>query len=121
VTCPVCEATLADGTPICSCGYNVGTRDPGVAIQRLTREARHGNQIWRRGLVAVITLPVTFMIGSLPTGMMLAMLQLGLAALWIVQGLVRSDVANRKLAAAKKLVQLPAARVVSHIHPKARS
>ena len=67
--------------------------------------------MWRRGLVALFFLPITISIGA-PVGYLLGMTQLGLAAIWIVQGLVRADVANKKLAAAKQLVQLPAARVV---------
>jgi hypothetical protein len=89
------------------------TRDPSVAIQRFSREARRGNGLWRRGLIAMMCLPITFFaIGSLPTALLLSMVQLGLSAVWIVKGLVRADIANRKLEAAKQLVQLPAARLV---------
>lgn len=110
--CAVCNDDWPEGTPSCLCGYDFDTRDPSRAIARFTREARHGNRVWRRGLVALVLLPVTLSIGALPTGLMLAMGQLGLALLWIVQGLVRADIANRKLGAAKQLNQLPAARLL---------
>lgn len=111
LACPVCELSSLDGTERCACGFDFTTRSPQVAIARLAREARRGNGQWRRGLVALFFLPVTIALGS-PVGLLLGATQLGLAALWIVQGLVRADVANRKLAAAKQLAQLPAARVV---------
>jgi hypothetical protein len=110
--CPVCDEASPDHTPLCTCGYSFATRSPNLAIERFTREARHSNAVWRRGLIALVCLPITFSVGSVPTGMMLAMAQFGLAALWIVQGLVRGDVANRKLAAAKQLAQLPEARLI---------
>lgn len=110
--CAVCDQSWPDGTPACMCGYDFTTRDPKLAISRFTREVHHGNRVWRRGLVALILLPVTFAIGTLPTGMMLAMGQLGIALIWIVQGLVRADIANKKLAAAKQLIQLPPARLL---------
>ena len=110
--CAVCNERWPEGTASCHCGYDFTTRDPTRAIARFTREARHGNRVWRRGLVALICLPITFAIGSLPTGMMLAMGQLGLALIWIVQGLVRADIANKKLTAAKQLAQLPEARLL---------
>jgi hypothetical protein len=98
---------------MCECGYDFDTRDPGVAISRLSTEARRGNGIWRRGLIALLALPVTFFaITSVPTAMMLATIQLVAASVWIVQGLIKADVANRKLSAARQLVQLPAARLL---------
>jgi len=112
LACPVCAHVWPEGTASCACGYDFTTRDPRLAIERFTREARGGNAVWRRGLIALVCLPITFSIGALPTGMMLAMAQFGLAAVWIVQGLVRADVANRKLAAAKELIQLPPARLL---------
>lgn len=110
--CPVCEQVWPDGTPACPCGFDFATRDPHAAITRLAREVRRGNGIWRRGLIALLCLPITFSLGSLPTGMMLATAQLGVSILWIVQGLVRADIAGRKLAAAKALIQLPPARLI---------
>jgi hypothetical protein len=110
--CAVCNERWPEGTPSCTCGYDFTTRDPTLAIARSTRQARYGNRVGRRGLVALVCRPITFSIGSLPTGMMLAMGQLGLALLWIVQGLVRADLANKKLAAAKQLIQLPEARLL---------
>jgi hypothetical protein len=110
MTCPVCDRPAVETG--CTCGYDFTTRSPGLAIERFTREARRGNAVWRRGLIALVCLPITFSIGSLPTGMMLAMAQFGLATLWIVRGLVRADVANRKLAAAKQLARLPEARLI---------
>ena len=111
VTCPVCELSSLDETERCTCGFEFTTRSPQLAIDRLKREARRGNTQWRRGLVFLFFLPVTITLGA-PVGLLVGAAQLGLAALWIVQGLVRADVANRKLAAAKQLAQLPAARVV---------
>jgi hypothetical protein len=108
----VCNHEWPEGTPSCHCGYDFTTRDPSLAIARFTREARHGNRVWLRGLVALVLLPVTFAIGSLPTGLMLAMGQLGLSLIWMVQGIVRSDIANKRLAAAKQLTQLPPARLL---------
>ena len=120
MTCTVCARVWDEGTPACECGYDFTTRDPRLAIERFTREARHGDKRWRRGLVLMIALPITFSIGSLWTGMLLAMIQLALAALWIVQGLMSADTANRKLAAAKALIALPEARLVQG-QPKPRS
>jgi hypothetical protein len=113
LACPICEETWPEDTPSCVCSYDFTTRDPSLAIRRLEREARRGNGVWRRGLVALIALPVTFAIPSAPMAWMLAMIQLGLSAVWIVQGLVRADVANKKLEAARQLIQLPAARLIS--------
>jgi hypothetical protein len=110
MTCPVCDRPEAHDR--CDCGYDFTTRDPSRAIERFSTEARRGNNVWRRGLVALIVLPVTFSLGSLAMGMMLGMIQLGLATLWIVQGLVRADVANKRLAAAKQLIALPTARLL---------
>jgi hypothetical protein len=112
MVCAVCNDAWPEGTRSCHCGYDFTTRDPALAIARFRREARYGNRVWRRGLVALVFLPVTLAIGSLPTGMMLAMGQLGLALIWIVQGLVRADIANKKLSAAKQLIQLPTARLL---------
>ncbi len=113
VDCPVCDERWPADAPRCTCGYDFATRDPSIAIQRFTRDARRGNGIWRRGLVTMVALPVTFFaIASVPTAMLLATIQLCAAVVWIVQGLVRADVANKKLAAAKQLAQLPAARLV---------
>ena len=110
MTCPVCERDQQHET--CTCGYDFATRSPNLAIQRSEREARHGNRVWRRGLLAIVCLPITFSIGSPPTGMLLAVAQFGLAMIWIVQGLVRADVANKRLAAAKQLIALPEARLI---------
>jgi hypothetical protein len=110
VACPVCERPATEST--CTCGYDFTTRSPSLAIGRFTREARQGNAVWRRGMIALMLCPVTFSIGSLPTGMLLAIAQLGLATIWIVQGLVRADIANKRLAAAKQLGQLPEARLI---------
>ena len=111
IDCPVCNLSSPEGAPRCACGFDFTTRSPAIAIDRLAREARRGNNVWRRGLVALFFLPVMLSIGA-PVSWLLGMTQLGLAAIWIVQGLVRADVANRKLAAARQLVQLPAARVI---------
>jgi hypothetical protein len=110
MTCPVCDRD--EQADVCTCGYDFSTRSPNVAIQRCERDVRHGNTVWRRGLLAIVCLPLTFSIGSPPTGMLLAVAQFGLATIWIVQGLVRADVANKRLAAAKQLVQLPEARLI---------
>ena len=113
IDCPVCNESWTDDTPSCSCGFDFTTRSPHLAITRFTRDARRGNATWRRGLIGLFFLPVTISLGfTSPAAWLVAMAQLGLSAIWIVQGLVRADVANRKLAAAKELVQLPAARVV---------
>lgn len=112
LACPVCDQAWPEGTPRCTCGYDFTTRDPSVAIRRLGREARRGNGIWRRGLIGMIALPVTLFALPLSLGASAAMLQLGLSALWLVQGLARADRANKRLVVAKQLIQLPAARVV---------
>jgi hypothetical protein len=108
----VCNERWPEDAAECHCGYDFTTRDPRGAITRLEREARRGNSVWRRGLFAMVCLPVTFALPQLVLAGMLGMAQCGLAALWIVQGLARADAANRKLAAAKQLVALPAARIV---------
>ena len=111
LTCPVCELSALDEAERCTCGFDFTTRSPQVAIERLKRETRRGNGQWRRGLVLLFFLPVTIALHP-PAGLLVGSAQLGLAALWIVQGLVRADVASRKLASAKQLAQLPAARLV---------
>jgi len=113
LACPVCDESWSDGTAACSCGYDFTTRDPSIAIRRLGREVRHGNAVWRRGLVALVAVPVTlFWLPTFSLAASLAMFQLALSAIWIVQGLVRADRATKHLAAAKQLIQLPAARLV---------
>jgi hypothetical protein len=112
VTCPVCELRHAVDAAACPCGYDFTTRDPSLAIARFTRAARHGNAIWRRGLLALIALPIPFMLLDFPTGIMLGTLQFFLSLTWIVLGLVRADGANKRLAAAKELLQLPQARLL---------
>lgn len=113
IDCPVCALSSPDEAASCSCGFDFTTRSPHLAITRFTRDARRGNATWRRGLVGLFFLPVTITLGfASPVGWLFAMTQLGLSAIWIVQGLVRADIANKRLAAAKELVQLPAARVV---------
>lgn len=112
LTCPVCEQSQVDEPASCDCGYDFKARDPSVAIERYKRDARRGNGVWRRGLVALVALPITFTIGSYPTGILLGTLQLFVAVTWIIVGLVRADGANKRIAMAKELHQLPAARLL---------
>ena len=113
LACPICAEAWPEATRACRCGYDFTTRDPTIAIRRYKREVRHGNRIWRRGLVALIAVPVTlFALPTFALGASLAMFQLALAAIWIVQGLARADRAGKRLVAAKQLTALPTARVV---------
>ncbi|MBA3460426.1 MAG: hypothetical protein H0T46_10725 [Deltaproteobacteria bacterium] len=118
LTCLVCAQTWPARTPRCTCGYDFETRSPAFAIERLGREARHGNRIWRRGLVAFLLLPVAFFaVGSWPTAVMVALVQLICSVWWTVQGLIKADRANHRLDEARKLAQLPAARVIIRAKP----
>ena len=118
----VAVAPPEGGTPAtCACGYEFTTRDPRTAIERLERDARSGNRTWLGGFVAMIGLPVTFTLLPPMWNLTFALLQFAFASAWIVQGLVRSDRANKQLSAAKQLMALPEARVIQQSHPKARS
>ena len=118
-SCPVCDVARVGKT--CGCGYDFDAHDPRTAIERLALEARSGNRTWLAGFVALVSLPVTFVLGGPMWGLVLALLQFGFSAGWIVQGLVRADRANKRLSAAKQLMALPEARIVQHSQPKARS
>ena len=110
--CVLCHESWPEATASCTCGFDFTANDPRPAIERLKRDARRGNNVWRRGFITMIALPITFAIDSFPLGMMLGAAQLVLAITWIVMGLARADAANRKLETAKELRQLPEARLL---------
>jgi hypothetical protein len=111
--CPVCDDRWPADAIRCQCGYDFETRDPSVAIVRYRRDARNGNRLWWSGLFMLIGLPVAIgLLPGSPMGFLISVAQAGVAVTWIVQGLVRAERANKRLSAAKQLVQLPAARVV---------
>lgn len=110
--CPVCNDRWPDDALRCHCGYDFETRDPSVAILRMKNEARFGNRLWFRGLFLMIALPLAIFLLPPPMHVGVALIQAGLAGMWIIKGLATADRANKRLAAAKQLVQLPAARIV---------
>jgi hypothetical protein len=119
MVCLVCAQTWPAGTPRCTCGYDLETRDPRLAIERLSARVRRGNRIWRRGLAALVLLPAAiFLIDAFPTAVLVTMVQLMCSVWWIVQGLVKSDVAGKRLATARQLALLPAARVIERPKPR---
>ena len=115
--CPVCNARWAAAAPPerCACGYELESRDPRLAVVLATEELSAANRRWRRGLLALLLVPVTFAflvvsVEALAGVVTATQMLLGLLASGV--GIAQGHVARNRLRAAQQLMQLPPARVL---------
>jgi len=114
--CPVCNLRWAGAPPErCGCGYEPASRDPRLAVVLATEELSAANRRWRRGLLALLMVPVTFaflVVSVEAAAGVVTAIQMVLGLIAAGFGIAQGHVARNRLRAAQQLMQLPPARVL---------
>jgi hypothetical protein len=119
VRCPICDLLSPNVVAHCVCGYELSTGDTGKAIARLEGRRRDARALTLRGVLTAATGPlVLFSFAWLPPLLavltpLLAIMLLSTGVLWTVRGLGDGRDVRRRLRAARRLGELPQARLLT--------